>query len=509
MISCFLPSFILFILTPLSVYVPNRHEFSAHLLNVLFPFLALGTIGGTVTCVIILLSGRYHASIILVSIFLSILFLTTGQIFAPSVELVLDGGNQNIRVDDLTVMTEFGIIVLIGGLFVVFRKQMFANLRFVVFVVGVWAIGSMMLIFSDFVGERGSSIFSVLSGPNHFSRISRNFNIFHIMFDSLQGDMFAEILEEYPELKKSFTGFVHFSNHSGYSNWTTLSIPVILANKLYFEEEINVGKGKPNEIIKFWIREESLLTQLGDAGFNVQTLQPGNFLCEGMPYTCMSVTMFEKQLRSHLQMLEVNEKGQDDCWLGGKICLSYTHARIGDFALFRVIPIVWKNYIYRHGRWFLGPLWKALHPQKTLSNLNSIEKDLILSVAFAESYISSLTTFYDKPSYQFLHFFPPHKPFILDESCKLLGNVRNMVVDGNQWIRYKKQAICALRLFARFLGRLKELGVFDNSVIILQADTGLGMHPPSPARDGTDLLVIDEVAGYTSPQLTAYANPVL
>jgi len=508
-ISCFLPSFILFILTPLAVYVPNRHEFSFHLLDVLFPFIALGIIGGTVTFVIFLLSGRFRASIILVSIFLSSLLLITGQIFAPSVEVVLDGGNRNVGVDGLSAITEIGIIVLIGGLFVVFRKQMYANLRFVVFVVGLWAIGSMVPTLSNLVGDHRGSIASASSELIQLSRISRNFNIFHIMFDSLQGDMFAEILDEHPELKESFAGFVHFSNHSGYSNWTTLSISAILANKLYFEEVSDTEQRKPIDNIKHWLREESLFRQLGDAGFRVQTLQPGNFLCDDMPYTCMTVAMVEDQLRPYLQTLDVDEKGHDACWPGGMICLSLIHARIGDFTLFRVTPIVLKEYIYRQGNWILGSWWKEWHPNIALNNLKNIEKDLILSVAFAKSYTRSLTASHEKPSYQFLHFFPPHKPFILDEDCKLIGDVKNQVVAENQWMRYKKQAICSVRLFARFLDRLRELGVFDNSVIILQSDTGLGMYPPSFGREGTDLLVIDEIAGYTPPQLTAYANAVL
>jgi hypothetical protein len=63
-----------------------------------------------------------------------------------------------------------------------------------------------------------------------------------------------------------------------------------------------------------------------------------------------------------------------------------------------------------------------------------------------------------------------------------------------------------VRLFVGLLRKLKELGVYDNTVLVLQADTGLGMSPRAKKRNEEG--IVSELGNYTVSNLIGYAQPV-
>ena len=83
-------------------------------------------------------------------------------------------------------------------------------------------------------------------------------------------------------------------------------------------------------------------------------------------------------------------------------------------------------------------------------------------------------------TFKLIHYFLPHKPLRLDRDCQLLGEESPtddaVLYDAVRYNAdlYKEQARCALSLAIDFLEMLERIGVYDQSLVIIVSDHGLG-----------------------------------
>ena len=78
----------------------------------------------------------------------------------------------------------------------------------------------------------------------------------------------------------------------------------------------------------------------------------------------------------------------------------------------------------------------------------------------------------DEPLYKYVHVGIPHLPLAVDAECTFTGVGRRVTRE-----RYKDQARCAVRRVTALFDRLRELGVYDSSLIVISSDHGLGFTP--------------------------------
>jgi hypothetical protein len=88
-----------------------------------------------------------------------------------------------------------------------------------------------------------------------------------------------------------------------------------------------------------------------------------------------------------------------------------------------------------------------------------------------------LTTTADDPVYKFIHVGIPHRPVTLTAECEY--------VEGMSRAReyYKGQTRCAIKRVVALLDRLRELGVYDSSLIVITSDHGIGYAPLNAVND--------------------------
>jgi hypothetical protein len=88
-----------------------------------------------------------------------------------------------------------------------------------------------------------------------------------------------------------------------------------------------------------------------------------------------------------------------------------------------------------------------------------------------------LITAVDEPVYKFIHVGIPHRPVTLTAECDY--------VEGMSRAReyYKGQTRCAVRRVVALLDRLRELGVYDSSLIVITSDHGIGYAPLNFVND--------------------------
>ncbi len=275
--------------------------------------------------------------------------------------------------------------------------------------------------------------------PAWASELSRTRNVIHLVLDGFQSDVFAELLERNTELYDTLSGFVFFADHTGAFPTTITSIPAMLTGAHYRNQE------PIRSFIDRTADEESLLTLLRDRGFDTDAI---GIHRQGLaPATNTYVIP-----RPYVSYDEYTR---------------FTSWQLADLSAFRHAPHPVKRWLYNGQRWrlqmLLGQGRDGVTSERRYHSQNG--------QAFLRDFVSLLQATRDRPVYKFLHVGIPHLPVVLDERCQFVGVVRP-TRDA-----YRGQAQCAIHLVTSLLERLRELDLYDRSVIVVSSDHGVYMRP--------------------------------
>ncbi len=270
------------------------------------------------------------------------------------------------------------------------------------------------------------------SMPEELLAYSSSQNIVHIILDSFQTDVFLDLVEEYG-LQEDLEGFIVFKENMGVCPHTSFSIPAVFSGKIYD------GKVPATTYYRERIKE-GFQNRLYDEGF-VVNLVPEISMRDGK-YTTYYATPSVYQASSE-ELLFQNA------------------AYLIDVVLFRQFPHFIRKKIYNDNSWLLSAQVSA--PPSSTS---------FQQKAFFRNYIEHIQIGSTKPAYHFMHLMPPHPPYVTTKDGTYAGKVL-----PNTRENYKTEARYILKLFIELLNRLRDLGIYDSSLIILQGDHGSQILP--------------------------------
>ena len=270
--------------------------------------------------------------------------------------------------------------------------------------------------------------------------LSRTKNAIHIVLDGFQSDVFDDILRDDRErLDTSFSGAVFFADHAGAFPTTIASIPAMLTGETSYRNE---------QPLQRYFRDRfdsgSLFKSLRAAGYRVDNIT-------GWPYDNSSETHLYSIRRSYLSYREYTRLA---AW------------ELADLSLFRHAPHILREGIYNDQKWRLQHVFG---PRDTSTRRYHPANGAALLDEFAQR----LTPAVDGPLYKFMHVGIPHLPVVLDENCEFIGAVRSP-----DRAAYRGQARCAVTKVTAILDRLKELELYDSSLIVISSDHGIGHASP-------------------------------
>ena len=130
-----------------------------------------------------------------------------------------------------------------------------------------------------------------------------------------------------------------------------------------------------------------------------------------------------------------------------------------NYSLFRASPLLLKESFYNNGRWFLSIKKPKGHHFVVVGNL------------FLKRFASLMEIDGRSPATKFIHLMNTHRPYVINEKCQYTAENHS----HQRRIGMLTQARCALYEFVSVLRRLKDVGAYDHTAIILIADTGVGM----------------------------------
>ena len=305
--------------------------------------------------------------------------------------------------------------------------------------------------------------------PGQIYQLSRDQNVIHIVLDAFLSEMFAEVIErERSTFDRDFSGFTFFADHLGAFPTTRASMPAMLTGIAYRNEM------PLDPFIRENIRDRSIFSVLAGQGYQINSVtfhnqeHPPASFPNGQTTARYTIPTPHASYRDYVQFAAV---------------------QLLDLSLFRHVPHGFKSRVYNEQAWLLETWYSERRRARNARPSNH--------AAFLEEFAGRMTIAHDEPVYTFIHVALPHPPYVVDADCSFIGPQRA------SRLSYAGQGRCALAVVQRLFDRLRNLGVYDRTVIVLTSDHGWNrLRPNHPLRGvKTPAGNLDDVAVRAMPLL--------
>jgi hypothetical protein len=254
-------------------------------------------------------------------------------------------------------------------------------------------------------------------------------NIIHIVLDDQQSTITEEFLARNPQAKEQLDGFVFFPNTSTNYHNTFMAISTLFRNGMYKHDmDLNV-------FIDEALNDSQFLTILQESGYQTAVHTLPGFCAHTKEVNCTSIPSISSNVGAFLLL---------------------------DYSVFKSIPDMLKPRIYRNEDWWISDRFV---------NSNYYSTHTGYAYELFKNFNQNITVADIPPTYKFYHSMITHNPFVLDAECGLLFKKQSRASMDSRLM----QATCAFNQVFSFLDKLRELGVYDNSLIIISSDHGSAM----------------------------------
>jgi hypothetical protein len=301
----------------------------------------------------------------------------------------------------------------------------------------------------------------------NYSFSSQN-NVIHIVADGFQSDIFEEILKRDSSgtFAGALEGFVFFREHMGVFQLTHMSIPAILSGKVY-----------RNDLP----RQEFLDEAIGGRTIVNEAFRAGYEIDLAVPASLWHLYARSQHTNAYLlpDSLHVSERRHE----------LQEAIKLFDLALFRSVPHVLKQYIYNEQLWFAQALLIEEKAGQAFFSHTAFLRDMVKNMSIGRQ----------TPVYKYVHLMLSHRPMVTTPDCEYAGGV----LPANR-ANVMSQARCALIEVVRLLERMRELNIYKNATIVLQADHGAwvpanGLELTADAGDGERIVFHPAYVGHALP----------
>jgi hypothetical protein len=268
------------------------------------------------------------------------------------------------------------------------------------------------------------------------TRFSRQRNVVHIVMDGFQSDLFSEIIDDpaNTDLKQQLQGFTLFRDNLGAYPYTQMTVPALLSSRLY-RNEMPV-----NDFMSEVFTGDTILNAAFDAGFEVDIAAPialKNVYSRGKHSHAYDITASDNVTEEYLNRNDA--------------------AKLSDLSLFRVVPHFAKSLVRRDQLWLF---------QSMLQSDAFFHMQYFSDLEFLSRVAQRMTTDRDTPVYKMIHVMLSHRPTVGNEQCAYDGH--RETTKTNVLIH----ARCGLTRIVDVLRRMHELGIYEQSLIVLMGDHG-------------------------------------
>jgi len=430
----------LFLFGPFTIYQGNINEIAVSFTTILQYYLIAALILFIVFVIIgIFLSDKLFKRYISILFIFGILIWLQGNILVWNYGLI---GKSDIdwSKDTWRGWIDSSVWILLIVLAITFYKHIYKIARSTS--IALISLQIFLLIFNSFKQpEVWKQKIQYSRPPDEIFQFSSSQNIIHVILDELQSDVFQEIIEKDTSYYyKVLDGFTFFRETAGSFPTTIMSIPAFISGQVYspdipiqnFIDSIYRGKTLPNVLY--------------DNGFEVDLAAEQSWYGNGKHTNWYYIPVPYGVSKTEYELVN--------------------SARMMGLVIFRNSPHFLKN-----------PLSSQLLSLNIL-NLKETESYEALrhlsQKAFLQDLIDNMSIKRNKPLYKLIHLTTTHWPAVTDSNCEYAGKILPWT-----WKNIKIQAKCSFDHFIEFLEKLKSIGAYNSSLIIIHADHGYWKIPQS------------------------------
>ncbi len=295
-------------------------------------------------------------------------------------------------------------------------------------------------------------------------------NVIIVFLDRFVGGILPLILDEKPEMKKVYSGFVFYPNTVSFYWSTILGYPPTIGGYEY----IPLVLDKDNRLLpEKWMEatlmlpilfknnnfSSTVVDPIGDFDYNMQFYKEDSYqnlyTSKGLNYIKLS-----GRFNSLLQKDERNEKG----------LLNYFCKRLYMYSFFKISSNYYKKILYEDGNYLLIRNVDSLNIYTTNKSFISAYSSLLFLKDITN--INSTTT----STFALINSDLPHNMHYLQypdyEYSEKITNIGINRFKNEESFKSYHTAMASILLVGKYLDYLKENGVYDNSRIIIVADHG-------------------------------------
>jgi len=460
----FILSFYIFVITPLTIYLGNIDEFILAIWALLKisikPILFLACTLVLIGC---LLPKSFLQRYVTFIAMLSILFWIQGSIFVWDYGQLdgksIDWNNGQWRgIVDLSIW-----ILLTVAVFFLPLKTTRLIMRFAIAIFLIQAASATASIYqsSEKLHSKPMEI-APHDGESEMYRFSAEKNVLHIIADGFQSDIFEEIInspEDDNPYRNAMSGFTFFRDHLGAFPLTHMAIPAIFSGRIYKNHM------KRSEFFDSTLGSHSLLNSVYENDYEVDMTVPSSL---------KHIYMRSKHTNAYMISSNHHVKQVD--------ILTDEYSKLIDLALFRLAPHHLKRHIYNDQSWLIQPF---------LINAETRGLRFFSHNAFLDDMTEKMSADRPRPVYKLLHLVLSHNPMVTTNQCNYAGKVLPTIREN-----VLNQARCSLYNILELFDRMKQLGIYHKSTIVLMADHGAFVPPAgfknTRTSNGT-LVIIDPI----------------
>lgn len=462
------PALVAFVLIPLDLYLPNQGDWGLNI-GLLLPFLLISLLCVLVVSVLMRTTPRYGTSLCVALFYLGVFMALTDLLFpvrthsAVAWEAALPVGVEAFAAVALVIcfrMISFKLVRTVGSVFVA-----------IILVLQILTVPGRISP-DSILAVGGNIVYEPSARPQKLSGNSTGPNIYHLVFDELGSSVFEEAVTS--EVIEGLDGFTYFRNARANYIWTNYSMASFLTGAFYstgnIEEWLNRRKSGGVQL------------KLADAGYCLTQYIPTRFY------------MHDRASRLVDSVDVTSKHGVSESTPGVSDFLDLWLDRVVPHCIGAVAALFWNS-----GRSEASPhqdsgLQWAPGSDDELTRFLAGERSANLqrkrwirkiynSLPLMSRLISDESSRPGRGQYVFLHTYVTHLPHdVLDEECRLCRGMKP-----------RDQARCALKFVRRFTDKLKELGRYHRSVIIIQADHGPNTAGPSDPGLRMPAKILDEM----------------
>ena len=454
-----------FFFAPLHIFLNNITEFSVSFAHLCFLFLLASS--GSIA-VLYFAAGKLYSQTFLAAVtFLSVVaFIESKILFGLARHRPFDG--TFIEWEALSTLSNIEIAVILGLaiLIVVFRQRQEMFYSVSLFILLFHGIGFLQATITRFdtIRQSAGTVQDLSPYFSDFYRLSRQRNVIHIVPDNTPGALMYEIMaSDFDRYSEVFDGFTLFTRAAG-------RYPRSFASTSFFMTGRGPDPGTSfvpslpftDKYIWTTLNEHSIVNTLALHDFKTFAYQWRGSYCGGLYTACTAGEVF------HGETISLGKA---------------THTgRIGlyllDIALFQAAPVVIRRHIHNDERWFLSQLVTTTRTYSPIFDL----------------FLDNVTTDERPGSYNYFHVAGGHSPIQFAENCAYVGT------QEENYDNIRAQVTCTLLQLERLVQKLKQLGIYDGTMIIMHSDHGNPWLTPS-LRSVGDAVILPRVSGGANPAI--------